>query len=206
MSQAIFWNERYQSDTYAYGEEPNVYFKQCLEELTPGKILLPLEGEGRNAVYAAECGWEVYAFDFSEAGRRKALALADAKGVSIQYDITDVNVYEPTSDFFEVIGLFFAHFPADFRSALHQKLLNGLKPGGRLFLEGFSREHRDYQKINPRSGGPQDIEMLFSVELIENDFTEMVALEVQQVERELREGQYHQGMASLIQFKGQKRL
>ena len=48
-----FWNERFSSDTYLYGEEPNPHFKEFIDNNHKGNILLPGEGEGRNAVYAA---------------------------------------------------------------------------------------------------------------------------------------------------------
>ena len=69
-----FWNERYSAHEYAFGTEPNVFFAGELRKLPrPGHILFPCEGEGRNAVYAAEQGWTVEAFDLSEMGKRKAL-------------------------------------------------------------------------------------------------------------------------------------
>lgn len=77
MSQ--FWNERYSQAEYVYGETPNVFFAAQLDKLSAGTIILPCEGEGRNAVYAASQGWEVKAFDASEAGQKKALLLAEKK-------------------------------------------------------------------------------------------------------------------------------
>ena len=68
-----FWNQRYAADEYAYGTAPNAFFKAVLDPLPPGRILLPAEGEGRNAVYAAKLGWEVVAFDQSEGGQKKAM-------------------------------------------------------------------------------------------------------------------------------------
>jgi hypothetical protein len=62
------WNERYSKTEYVYGEIPNVFFAAQLGTLQPGNIILPCEGEGRNAVYAASQGWNVEAFDSSEAG------------------------------------------------------------------------------------------------------------------------------------------
>tara|TARA_R100001377_G_C3182541_1_gene107226 strand:+ start:629 stop:811 length:183 start_codon:yes stop_codon:yes gene_type:complete len=44
-----------------YGTEPNDFFKQQIDKLKPGKILIPEEGEGRNAVYAASQGWKLMA-------------------------------------------------------------------------------------------------------------------------------------------------
>ena len=66
-----FWNERYSTNEYAYGTEPNEFFKSVLSKLEVGKLLLPGEGEGRNAVYAAKQGWHVTAFDTSIAGKTK---------------------------------------------------------------------------------------------------------------------------------------
>jgi Tellurite resistance protein TehB len=71
-----FWNTRYKEESYAYGIEPNAFFKENIDKLVPGKILLPAEGEGRNAVYAARKGWEVTAFDFSDEAKIKTLKLA----------------------------------------------------------------------------------------------------------------------------------
>ena len=72
-----FWDERYAEPHFVYGEAPNVFFENSLKDLSAGKILLPCEGEGRQAVHAAAQGWEVLAFDQSSAGRDKALQLAE---------------------------------------------------------------------------------------------------------------------------------
>lgn len=66
-----FWNQRYASVDYAYGTSPNLFYREKLEFVSPGKILFPAEGEGRNAVYAAKSGWNVTAFDLSTEGKKK---------------------------------------------------------------------------------------------------------------------------------------
>lgn len=71
-----FWNKRYAAAEYVYGIAPNDFFKEHLDQLKPGSILLPAEGEGRNAVYAALQGWKVTAFDISKNGGEKALQLS----------------------------------------------------------------------------------------------------------------------------------
>ena len=78
------WNERYSKKEFAYGEQPNQFLKEQLENLPVGSILFPAEGEGRNAVYAAKLGWDVYAFDISIEGKNKAMKLAEANKVSIE--------------------------------------------------------------------------------------------------------------------------
>ena len=84
-----FWNQRYAEEEYAYGTEPNAFFKAQLDQRTPGRLLLPAEGEGRNAVYAALKGWDVVAFDQSESGKTKAMKLAHQAGVAVSYLVED---------------------------------------------------------------------------------------------------------------------
>lgn len=105
------WNERYAQKEYFYGEEPNVFFAEQLEKIKHGKIILPCEGEGRNAVYAASCGWEVEAFDSSEAGKPKAMQLASRKGLTINYAIEDATTVNYPKNSFDVVAFIFAHFP-----------------------------------------------------------------------------------------------
>ena len=69
------WDERYSSSTYVYGTEPNRFLAENTQRLQKGKILCLAEGEGRNAVQLARCGYEVTAVDQSEVGRAKALKL-----------------------------------------------------------------------------------------------------------------------------------
>ena len=76
------WDSRYSEKAYAFGTAPNVFLKEKLENLKPGTILFPAEGEGRNAVYAANRGWMVSAFDISTEGWKKALKLAETNNVT----------------------------------------------------------------------------------------------------------------------------
>ncbi len=77
------WNKIYSQENFVYGIEPNNFFKEFVDKIEPGKILLPGEGEGRNTVYAASKNWDVTAFDFSEIARNKALKLAQKNNVSL---------------------------------------------------------------------------------------------------------------------------
>ena len=80
-----FWDERYDTAEFVYGESPNTFFAKSLKEIKPGILVLPCEGEGRNAVYAASIGWNVKAFDLSEVGKQKAEQFALKKGVRIEH-------------------------------------------------------------------------------------------------------------------------
>lgn len=82
-----FWNTRYKEEAYAYGTTPNGFFKENIEKLSVGKILLPAEGESKNAVFAARKGWDVKAFDFSEEAKNKTLKFAQDHEISLNYEI-----------------------------------------------------------------------------------------------------------------------
>jgi len=194
-----FWNERYAATEYAYGTEPNQFFKEQLEKLNPGKILFPAEGEGRNAVYAAKMGWQVYAFDPSTKGKRKAEKLASANGVSIDYQIAGYEDVNYTPHFFDCIVLIFAHTHPLKRNEVHQKLFSFLKPGGTLVLEGFSKNQISYN-----TGGPRDVNMLFSRKEMESDFGFFSELTIAETDIILNEGPFHQGKAAVIRILGVK--
>lgn len=199
------WNERYGNDTYAYGTSPNVFFKEQIAHLNPGKILLPAEGEGRNAVFASGLGWEVVAFDQSIEGRKKAILLAETNRVEIEYFVGEFADHHFEENHFDAIGLIFAHFPAEVKSGYHRMLSRYLKKGGLAIFEAFSKNHLSYVVANPKVGGPKDINMLFSMEEIRNDFPDFEILVLEETEIELHEGPFHDGVGSVIRFVGRKK-
>ncbi|MFA3783439.1 class I SAM-dependent methyltransferase [Melioribacteraceae bacterium 4301-Me] len=193
------WNQRYSKEEYIYGKSPNDFFKHELEKIHPGRILLPGEGEGRNAVYAATLGWEVDAVDQSEEGRKKALRLADEFGVKINYTISDLTSFQPSENYYDAVGLIFVHLPSDYRKEFHKKLIASLKPSGKVILEAFHTE-----QINKNSGGPKEIDMLYSLEDVVEDFIEMDFETLTKETILLNEGELHNGEAVVIRFVGTK--
>lgn len=194
-----FWNERYSENEYVYGEDPNEYFKKSLSKLKTGSILLPCDGEGRNAVYAATQHWEVTAFDQSEEAKRKALQLATKKKVKFDFQIADAEDFDYGEDKYDAIALIYAHFSEDLRKKVHSSAVKALKEGGTLILEGFNPN-----QIDLKSGGPKDEKMLFTKEMIESDFKELTTIELNSLNIELNEGRYHKGKAAVIQYMGRK--
>jgi SAM-dependent methyltransferase len=194
-----FWNNRYSTEEYVYGILPNEFFKGEVEKLIPGKILFPAEGEGRNVVHAALSGWKAYAFDTSTEAKLKAEKLADRKNIKIYYTISSVDEIKYPEAYFDCIVLIYAHFPPQIRNRYHRNLLKLLKPGGTIILEGFSKK-----QIKKDSGGPGDINMLFSRAELENDFSSLSSFLITETEYVLNEGKYHQGLASVIRLTGKK--
>lgn len=199
------WNDRFSNPEFVYGELPNEYLKAQLDKVTPGKILFPAEGEGRNAVYAAKTGWTVTAFDISMEGQKKALRLAEKNNVVIDYTIEDIQRLPYAHAQFDVVALIFAHFPAAVKSAYHGILNYYLKKGGILIFEAFSKNHVQYNSNGERVGGPKDVNMLFSIAEIKSDFPDYEILELSEQVIELNEGPKHSGTGSVIRFTGRKK-
>jgi len=197
-----FWDERYSSDEYVYGTEPNQFFKEQLQKIIPaGKLLLPGEGEGRNAVYAAKLGWIVNAFDQSPVAKIKAEKLAEVNRVKIQYSNIDLGEYNSQKNFYDCAAIIFVHLPLNIRSQFHKNIIESLKPNGKIILELFSKN-----QFGKNSGGPQDINMLSTIEEIKTDFNDLKPLILNEENIYLEEGAKHSGEARVIRFVGEKVL
>jgi len=192
------WDKRYQAQEYVYGTEPNRFFQRALAEISqPGRLLLPAEGEGRNAAHAAFAGWTVDAYDSSGVGREKALRLAAAQGVNINYEVAahmdmDAGI---AAGAYDAVALIFAHIHAKDRARVHRRCIEALAPGGRLILEGYSKKQLQFG-----TGGPPVVELLYSVEELRSDFETLTIDLLERAEVELQEGKLHNGVGSVIRL------
>lgn len=196
-----FWNNRYNTGEYVYGIQPNEFFASLIEKEPTGKLLLLAEGEGRNAVFAAKLGWEITAVDWSENAKAKALALAEKNNVKIDYHTANVIDFVPIKNYYDASALIFAHFDEEEREVVHQKVIDALKPGGLIIIEAYAKE-----QIGKKSGGPQAVELLYSLEDFVNDF---ISLDFEIFSKEiieLTEGDAHKGEAVVIRFVGRKKI
>jgi hypothetical protein len=195
------WDDRYRETDFAYGKTPNLFFKQHLDQLPKGTLLMPADGEGRNGVYAATTGWQVTSTDLSPEGKTKALQLAKELNTTLSYIVSDLETiqFEPAS--FDAIGLIYAHFLPEKKSILHKQLDTYLKPGGTIIFEAFSKNH----KANAQVGGPTETAWLFSEEEIKNDFLNYDIILLREETIGLEEGKYHNGEGTVIRFIGKKK-
>jgi 2-polyprenyl-3-methyl-5-hydroxy-6-metoxy-1,4-benzoquinol methylase len=192
------WNSRYNQTEYIYGIKPNEYLKSFLETHKPGSILLPADGEGRNAVFAAKLGWQVDAFDYSESAKKKANQLANVNNVDINYSVSDV-LHFSTTNSYDLIAVIYLHLIPDIRTQFFAKLSTFLKPGGHILLEAFSKNQLKYS-----SGGPKDSNLLYDLTEINKDFQDLKIKELIESEIFLDEGDLHQGKANVIRLLAQK--
>ncbi len=161
------WDNRYATDEYRFGTQPNRFLEECAPLLTPGaKMPLPAvrvlslgEGEGRNAVYLAALGFDVTAVDGSSVGLAKARSLAQQRGVTLTTITADLNDYPIPPAAWDCIINFFCHVPEPERVPLHRRVIEGLKPGGAYILEVFSPQQPQFG-----TGGPTSRDLLMSAD------------------------------------------
>jgi 2-polyprenyl-3-methyl-5-hydroxy-6-metoxy-1,4-benzoquinol methylase len=193
------WNERYQQDIYQYGISPNDFMAEQIQQIPAGRILFPGAGEGRDAVFAAKLGWEVHAFDLSEQGQSKALKLASQEKTRIHFKVADASLVKFPLASFEVIALTYFHLPIETRLLFYANCISWLKPGGKILVEGFSKK-----QLGLNSGGPKNIDWLFSSKELETEFPGVKIILNEEKQRILDEGPLHQGLAEVVQFIAQK--
>lgn len=193
-----FWDQRYTENETVYGLEPNRFFKSFIDSHKPGSILLPAEGEGRNAVYAASRGWQVDAFDFSPVAREKALKRAARMGITINYFTARAEDFR-AGKLYDAVGLIYVHLPPSVRERFHREVYRSLRSGGYMVMEAFAKE-----QIHNTSGGPKNPALLYDAPSICMDFQFLHMLSCGQKTIELAEGSFHQGKADVLQMIGQK--
>lgn len=194
-----FWNKRFSTDQYAFGIEPNRFFKERLDKLSPGNLLLPGEGEGRNAVYAAKKGWEVTAVDFSVKAQIKANNLAHDHNVSINYILDTLEKSVIPEDTYDAAAFIYVHLEAERLEKVIPKVLKALKKGGTFIFECFSEK-----QLGRTSGGPKTIDRLYTVSQIKKILVDMDIKYLQEEEISLKEGEYRSGRAMVIRAVAKK--
>jgi len=196
-----FWDQRFAEPGFKYGTEPNAFVQQQAARLKPGsRVLLPGDGEGRNGVWLAQQGHHVTSVDLSAVGLKKAADLAAQRGVQLTTQQVDLAHWAPEPEQFDAVMIVFTHLPESFRRDAHRRLALGLKPGGRLVMEAFHPE-----QMRHTSGGPRDVDMLYSAEQLSDDFAGLLAPEhVWHGEIALAEGPGHQGPAVVTRWTGLK--
>jgi len=102
-------------------------------------------GEGRNAVFLAQNGFEVDAVDISRKGLKKAQELAREKGVKMNALLVDLDHYQIEKDRYDLIANFYF-----LKRRLIPKIRKGLKKGGKIIFETYILEHRTLGAGGPR--------------------------------------------------------
>ena len=134
------WDKKYDTETYLFGRNPIPFLKDHLDLLPKGAALDLAMGEGRNGVFLATKGFQVTGVDISEAGFKKALALAAEKGVKLTTVVADLDQYTiPPNTYDVIICTYFL------QRDLFPKIAAALKPGGVAVIETYTVDNLQYR-------------------------------------------------------------
>ncbi len=194
-SQQDRWNHRYSAAAHLFGTEPNAWLRMHAGLWRKGsRVLSVADGDGRNSVWLASQGLQVDAFDFSEIGVANARKLAEARGVSVNFSVSDCDSYHwPHGTLDGVAAIFIQFADPDMRGRLFANMVESLKPGGLLVLQGYGLDQLKY-----KTGGPSEPSHLYTEPMLREAFASLDILRLESHEAELTEGQAHSGRSALV--------
>lgn len=195
------WNDRYSAPGYLFGTDPAAFLQREAGRLNAGQSALCVaDGEGRNSVFLAERGLRVTAMDASDVAVGKARALAVARGVSVDFHVSDISEWDWHAHTYDVVaGIFFQFAGPALRDEIFAGMVRSLAPGGLLLLHGYTPAQLDYN-----TGGPRVLENLYTTDLLSDRFKDFDILHLAEYEAELAEGSRHVGRSALIDLVAQK--
>ena len=151
------WNERYSGTELVWSGTANTEFVRQVADLRPARALDLGSGEGRNAIWLAQQGWQVCAVDFSDAGISKARQLAtklSPEKIEIEWVVSDACEFEDKAGF-DLVAILYLHTTKAERDRWLPKAINMVRPGGAFIYIGH-----DPENITQGVGGPQIPELL----------------------------------------------
>jgi SAM-dependent methyltransferase len=153
------WNARYAQKEYLWTAAPNRRFAEEVAGLAPGRALDLACGEGRNAVWLAERGWEVTGVDFSDVALVKAAQLATSRGVEVEWVVADVLDDDPVAGAFDLVVVLYLQLPREAMLRAIRGAASAVAPGGTLLVLGH-----DSANIADGHGGPKDPAVLYTAD------------------------------------------
>jgi SAM-dependent methyltransferase len=151
------WNRRYAEQELVWSAGPNRFLVSEAGDLPPGRALDLACGEGRNAIWLAERGWQVTAVDFSEVAVEKGRA----RSAGVDFAVADLLAYEPEEQAYDLVIVFYLQLSADELRLVLGRAARAVAPGGTFLLVGH-----DLRNLSDGHGGPQDAAVLYRAEEI----------------------------------------
>ena len=184
------WNHRYEGDGLLWTARPNRFLVAETAALAPGRALDLACGEGRNAVWLAEQGWQVTGVDFADVALEKARLLAEQRGVQAEWIRADLFGYEPAPGAFELVIVFYLQIPPERLRPILARAAKAIVPGGTFLLVAH-----DSSNLTHGYGGPRDPATLYTAEDV---LPALVGLEIERAEPVVRTVETDEGVREAI--------
>ena len=153
------WDERYRGDELVWTSSPNQFVVAEAVGLQAGRAVDLACGEGRNAIWLAEQGWQVTGVDFSPVGLAKAKRFADLWGVQVTWVESAIEQWTPPPEGFELVAMCYLQLPQPNRSSAIAVAASAVARGGTLLVIAH-----DIDNLVRGFGGPPDPDVLYRVE------------------------------------------
>lgn len=184
------WDQRYSGPDLVWGAGPNRFVTEEVAALAAGRAIDLGTGEGRNAIWLAERGWQVTAVDFSAAGLARASRLAAERGVSVDWAQADLLDYKPAPGGYDLVLVAYIHLPSASLARIFRTAAAAVAPGGTLLVIGHDRDN-----ITRGHGGPQDPGRLYTPAAVT---AELDGLAIRRAEQVMRPVQAPEGERTAI--------
>ena len=205
MNHEAHWSARYRDagEDYLFGTAPNQFLEAQEAYFGAGMTVLSVaDGEGRNSVWLAEQGCAVTATEISPVALEKAAKLARGRHVAVNFVQADIlNWQWPTADYDAVVGIFIQFAGPAERPRQLAGMQQAVKPGGLLFLQGYTPKQLEY-----RTGGPSAVENLYTEAMLREIFAGWEIIVLREHEATINEGKAHAGRSALIDLVARKPL
>ncbi len=177
FSERVDWVEIYFDRVYArpvtgdpardgFNSEPSALLIAATDMLEPGKALDAGMGQGRNAVFLAQQGWDVTGFDISQNALDASRMNAEKSGVHIKTVKSSHDEFDFGNEKWDLIVLIFAWAPVS-DPGFVAKLHASLRRGGRIVFEHFI-DDSERPSLSPiRALPPRRLRTFFGDFLIE---------------------------------------
>jgi SAM-dependent methyltransferase len=149
------WDDRYRDTELVWSTGPNQFVERCCRDLPVGRAIDIAAGEGRNAIWLAELGWDVTAVDYSAVAIDKARRIARHRGVTISTEVSDLRSYEPTPGRYDLVVVAYLQLVDDELTPILRRAAAAVAPGGSFVLVCHDRDNLEHGY-----GGPQHPDVL----------------------------------------------
>jgi SAM-dependent methyltransferase len=201
MNEFERWEARFAAKEYVFGTAPNAFLERQSDLLIEGKNALSIaDGEGRNGVWLAERGLNVTAQDFSPTAQDKARHLANERGVTLSFEQSDLSQRSWRPDHYDVVvGIFFQFLSPVNRKRVFSGIIQTVKPGGIILIEGYGPKQLDYG-----TGGPKKLKNLYTEDMLRDGFGRLSELNIASYDADISEGAGHSGLSAIVDLIGRK--
>lgn len=149
-----YWESHWQQARHGATREilPNPHLGPETGDLVPGTALDAGCGEGAEALFLADAGWQVTAVDISAAALARAAERASRAGTPpqrLEWVEADLSTWQPGRRF-DLVMTHYAH-PAMPQLAFYERIADWVGPGGTLLIVGHrpSTDHTGHSDQPP---------------------------------------------------------